>query len=122
LCRSISSLQRLFSLDFIILIFWASFQCQQKSIHSSGRSYQSTGNELCKRRCHRHKLWGNTGTLFLKLTWCVLLAAWNVNILFCALFLVLLPTLRKLLGSLLYILWKPHGALPDVNVWIWALL
>lgn len=94
--RSISSLQRLLALDFVILIFWASFQCQQKSIQSSGRSHQSIGNESCKRPCQGHQLWGNTGTLFLKLTWCDLLAVWNVNISLCVSFPVPLPTWRKL--------------------------
>lgn len=28
------------------------------------------GNELCERLCHWHKLWGNRGTLFLKVAWC----------------------------------------------------
>lgn len=82
LSSGFSSLQRLFPLDFVILIFWASFQCQQKSIHSSGRSHQSNGNELFKRPCHGHKLWGNINTLFLKPTLCDLFAVWNVNICF----------------------------------------
>ena len=122
LSRSLLFLQRPLSADFIILIFWACFQCQQKSTRPSGRSHQSVGNELCERFCHRHTLWGNRGTLFLKLTWCDPLVVWSVNILLRARFLVLLPTVRKLLGSLLYILWKLHGTGPDVNVWIRAFL
>lgn len=117
-----SCLQRLLSLDFVILICWASFQCQQKSIPSSGRSHQSIGNELCKKLCHRHTLSGNRGTLFPQLTWCDPLALCNVNILLRAWRRVPLPTLRELWGSLLYILWNLHGAGPDVNVWIRELL
>lgn len=117
-----SCLQRLLSLDFVILIRWASFQCQQKSIPSSGRSHQSIGNELCKKLCHRHTLWGNRGTLFPQLTSCDPLAVCNVNILLRAWHRVPLPTLRELWGSLLYILWNLHGAGPDVSVWIRELL
>lgn len=96
LSRGFSSLQRLFPLDFVILIIWASFQCQQKSIHSSGRSHQSNGNELFKGPCHGHKLWGNIGTLFLQCTMYDLLAVWNVNILLCSSFLVSFSTWRNL--------------------------
>lgn len=59
-----SCLWRPLSLDSVMLIWWASFQCQQKSIPSSGRSQQSLGNELWKELCHRQALWGNRGTLF----------------------------------------------------------
>lgn len=74
-------------LDFIILIFWASLQCQQKAIHSSGRSHQSTGNELYKRLQHQQKLGnkrhfcsqnsrGVTCSLCEMLIFCFMLVSW----------------------------------------------